>query len=496
MVSLSKMYLQKYGTDASTAAADIHDGMTIAMSGYAMAGYPKAIPLELASRCKNGEQIKIHLITGSNLPFLDDVLGKAGAIARRTPMCASKALAKQVNAGSVHYTEQQMSKMPRLIKSGHLGKIDIVVVEAMDIIENGIVPTSSIGMTEALMNEASEIIIELNRGTPEILKNLHDVYSPQTPPDTKPVPIINMSDRIGEKFIPINWSKVKYIVETNLPEWSEESAHPVIETSEKIVGNLMSFLKTEYPVYIPPIQTGFGGLADEIAGGFEKSDISGLRFFCGGVTDPLLKLLILGKADCVSTGGITMSQETCEALRKIPDLERRLIIRSGEITNSAEVIGRLGVIAVNTGIEMDIYGNINSSHIGGNRVVNGIGGGAGFAENSGLSVVVMSSSGKNGNISRIVPMVSHQDICEHDVDVVITENGIADLRGMDDTERAVAIISNCSDKRYKDQLLEYLDKAKEKSGGHHPQNPVAAFEWYTRLKEKGTMMVVREMEEP
>ncbi len=155
--------------------------------------------------------------------------------------------------------------------------------------------------------------------------------------------------------------------------------------------------------------------------------------------------------------------------------------------NNAEIIGRLGVIALNTGIEIDIYGNVNSSHIGGNRVVNGIGGGANFAQNAGLSVMLISSVSKCGAISNIVPMVSHQDICEHDIDIVITENGYADVRGLDDLQRAEAIISNCAAEEYKQQLFDYFEASK-KLGGHHPQNPQMAFGWYTRLKETGTML--------
>jgi succinyl-CoA:acetate CoA-transferase len=119
--------------------------------------------------------------------------------------------------------------------------------------------------------------------------------------------------------------------------------------------------------------------------------------------------------------------------------------------------------------------------------VNGIGGGANFAQNAGLSVVLLPSVSKCGAISNIVPMVSHQDICEHDMDVVITENGIADLRGLDDLQRADAIISNCASEEYRKQLLDYFNQSK-KLGGHHPQNPKMAFEWFSRLNETGVML--------
>ena len=162
------------------------------------------------------------------------------------------------------------------------------------------------------------------------------------------------------------------------------------------------------------------------------------------------------------------------------------MLRNGDLINNSEIIGRLGVLALNTSIEIDIYGNVNSSHIAGTRVVYGIGGGANFAQNAGLSIVLIPSMSKGGAISNIVPMVSHQDICEHDIDVVITENGLADVRGLDDLQRAEAIIENCAADEYKQPLFDYFSAAK-KLGGHHPQNPQLAFAWYTRLKETGTM---------
>ena len=153
------------------------------------------------------------------------------------------------------------------------------------------------------------------------------------------------------------------------------------------------------------------------------------------------------------------------------------------------MIQRLGVFALNSGIEADIYGNVNSSHIAGTRVVNGIGGGANFAQNAELSVLVLVSENKKGAISTIVPMVSHQDISEHDIDVVVTENGVADLRGKDELERAHLVIENCASPRYRPLLKDYLQQAVREKGGQHPQNPFEAFQWHKRLKETGTMYI-------
>ena len=465
--------------------------MTVAMSGYAMAGYPKAVPKALVQRRQSGEDLSFGLITGANVPWLDETLGAESTISRRTPMVASRTLAVQANNGSLSYVEQQMSKMPRLLRSHSFGEIDVAVVEALGFGENGdLIPSSSIGMTHHLMDAAREIIVEINKAQPEVLQALHDVYVPAAAPDTQPIQLVRTNQRIGRSGIPVDPSKIRYVVETDIPERMGPQPSGTSETND-IAGHLFNFLELDIQKagrHLPPIQTGFGSLADSIADGFQHSGFRNLQFFCGGITEPVLELLASGKATALSTGGLGMSERVEQILHNTPDLRDHLVIRNGDITNSPEVIGRLGLVALNTGIEIDIYGNVNSSHVAGSRVVNGIGGGATFAQNAGLSVILIPSTAKGGAISNIVPMVSHQDIGEHDVDVVVTERGVADLRGLDEVERAYAIITHCASEAYRDQLTAYLQTAHEQCGGHHPQLPEAAFGWYRRLKEEGTML--------
>jgi acyl-CoA hydrolase len=464
--------------------------MTLAMSGWAMAGYPKAVVEALVQRKQAGEDLSFGLITGANVPWLDETLGAEKLVNRRAPMVASRTLAVQANSGSLSYVEQQMSKMPRLLRNDSFGKIDVAVVEALGFDADGnLIPSSSIGMTHYLLAAADEIIVEINAAQPEVLRSLHDIYIPAAAPDTQPIPLVRTNHRIGKPVIPVDLRKIRHIVATNIPERLGPQPSGTAVT-KSIADHLFDFLEIEVRKtgHLPPIQTGFGSLADSVADAFQRSSFRNLQFFCGGVTEPVLELLASGKAAAISTGGLGMSDRVEQILRDTPDLRDHLVIRNGDITNNAEVIGRLGLIALNTGIEIDVYGNVNSSHIAGSRVVNGIGGGASFAQNAGLSVMLIPSVAKGGAISNIVPMVSHQDIGEHDVDVVVTEHGVADLRGLDDGERADAIVTYCASETYQGQLTAYLQTAREQCGGHHPQLPEAAFGWYRRLKEEGTML--------
>ena len=105
---------------------------------------------------------------------------------------------------------------------------------------------------------------------------------------------------------------------------------------------------------LPPIQTGFGSLADSIADGFQHSGFRNLQFFCGGITEPVLELLASGKATALSTCVLCMSERVEQILNDTQDLGDHLVIRNGDITNIDELIGRLGLVAFNTGIEIDI----------------------------------------------------------------------------------------------------------------------------------------------
>ncbi|WP_394266326.1 acetyl-CoA hydrolase/transferase C-terminal domain-containing protein [Anaerotignum sp.] len=476
---------------ADQAAEMIKTEMLVAFGGYTSSGYPKKIARALTKKHIKEKDFKIRMLTGANTGPLDTILGEADLVSWRAPMIESKVMSNLVNCGEVHYVEQQMNRMPQMIEEEWFGKIDFAVIEAISILENGeIVPTSSVGMVPHFLEKAEKIIVEINTVQPEVFEGMHDIYLPLQH-QNEPIPLTQISQRIGQPFLSVDTDKIVAIVESD----ELDQAVSVGENKPqicKIAQNLLSFLRKEAQNFpdgkIPALQTGFGNLATEIARELARSEFKDLSFFCGGITEAVLELIVLGKVKAISTGSIQMTPRAVQLLKEQPELFRdKIVIRNTDITNRAETIGRMGIIALTSGIEMDIYGNVNSSHIAGIKVVNGLGGGANFAENAALSILLIPAESKNGAISAIVPMVSHQDICEHDIDVVITENGVADLRGKDDLQRATEIIENCAGPHYKEQLKEYLIRAKQQVGGHHPQILEEAFSWHIRLQQTGTM---------
>lgn len=485
--------LRKKVTSGVQAAQLIQNGMTLAMGGYTSSGYPKLIARELVKRKEAGEDLNLFLITGANVGPLDKLLGDAGIISRRTPMLADKNLAKKVNSGQVTYVEQQMHKMPQLLKSGAFGDIDVAVVEALEITEEGhIIPTSSIGMVPHLLDRAKKVIVEVNEAQPQALKGLHDVYMPAANPYGKPIPLSYVNQKIGKPYIKLDPQKIEHIViSEELDELATKKETTI--TNKQIVNKLVNFLQSElrenYKGRPFVFQTGFGNMADAITEGFKKLDLGNIQFFCGIVGESIVDLIAEGRVRAASCGSLEITPRVSSLLNDKHDLfKKRLVIRNGDISNNGGLVNSLGVISLNSGIEIDIYGNVNASHISGYRVVNGLGGGASFAHNASLSIILLPSISKGGAISNIVPMTFHQDIIEHDVDVLITENGVADLRGKSEVERAKDIIENCADETYKEALNSYLSMAIRECGGHRPQLPVEAFSWYKRLKESGSMI--------
>jgi succinyl-CoA:acetate CoA-transferase len=174
---------------------------------------------------------------------------------------------------------------------------------------------------------------------------------------------------------------------------------------------------------------------------------------------------------------------------KISEYRERIVLRSQEMSNNPGIIRRLGVIAMNGMIEADIYGNVNSTHIMGSSIMNGIGGSGDFARNGFMSIFMAPSTAQHGTISTIVPMASHVDHTEHDVSVVVTEQGLADLRGLSPKQRARLIIENCSHPDYRPALRDYFNRAERLSYGKHtPHLLTESLSWHSRYLRCGHML--------
>ena len=461
---------------AEEASSFIRPGMTIGSSGFTPAGYPKMIPAALAKRAEAGEKLDLTLLTGASTgDEMDGVLARAGVIRRRIPYQTNKDLRDAINRGEISYMDMHLSQLPNWVKNGYLGKVHVAVVEATAIDENGnIIPTTSVGCANTYVACADQVIVEINTTQPLELEGIHDIYSPKKAPDTEPIPITKTEDRIGTTYIPCTPDKIRAIVISDIPDNGRPVA-AIDETSQKIADNLVQFLKDEtkagrLPAQLPPLQSGVGSVANAVLAGLKDSDFENINIYSEVLQDAVFDLMDAGKVACASGTSLTISPAKREEFyAKFPAYRDKIVLRPQEISNSPEVIRRLGVIAVNTVIEADIYGNTNSSHIGGSRLMNGLGGSGDFGTNAGLSIYITPATAKKGTVSSIVPFVTHVDHTEHDIHALITEYGVADIRGLSPIERAHKIIDNCAAPEFREELNAYLEEAIAQST--HKQTP-------------------------
>ncbi|MEG0253699.1 MAG: acetyl-CoA hydrolase/transferase C-terminal domain-containing protein, partial [Muribaculaceae bacterium] len=400
----------------------------------------------------------------------------------RTPYQSNGDMRKALNAHEIHYFDMHLSELAQNMRYGFFGKLNVGILEVSEISDNGeIVLGTGMGMAPTIAVMAEKFIIELNDKSPKGIHGLHDVYVPLDPPYRREIPIYKPSDRIGTTTIKIDPSKIIGIVRTSQTDGVKGFA-PIDDTTMQIGANVCAFLTGELkagriPKSFLPMQSGVGNIANAVLFGLgENKDIPAFEMYTEVVQDAVVKLMESGKCKFASTCSLTFSDEKMtEFFDNIDFFRDKVVIRPGEISNNPEIVRRLGLITMNTALEADIFGNINSTHVVGTKMMNGIGGSGDFTRNAYLSIFSCPSITKGGLISNIVPMVSHLDHTEHSVNVLITDQGIADMRGKDPVQRAEAIIENCVHPMYKQLLWDYLKISK---GGQTPHTLKAAFAFH------------------
>jgi succinyl-CoA:acetate CoA-transferase len=489
---------------AEVAAAMISPGATVGMSGFTGAGYPKEVPLALARRITeanaSGARFKINVWTGaSTAPELDGALAAADGIELRLPYQSDPVSREKINSGQMEYIDVHLSHVAQMAWTGFLGHLDVALVEVSGITADGhLVPSSSVGNNKTWIDQADAVILEVNSWQSPDLDGMHDIYyGTALPPDRRPIPLVRPGDRIGEPYLRCPPEKVVAVVETDAPD-RNNAFSPPDETSRRIAGHLIEFFEHEVargrlPHGLLPIQSGVGNVANAALAELARSRFENLAAYTEVIQDGMLSLLKTGAFSVASATAFSLSSEAVTEFNdNVKDYRNRILLRPQEISNHPELVRRLGVLAMNGAIEADIYGNVNSTHLMGSRIQNGIGGSGDFARNAYISMFVTPSTAKGGAISSIVPMVSHVDHTEHDVHVIVTEQGLADLRGLAPRRRTRLMIDNCAHPDYRPLLEDYFDRAL--SGAFGRQTPhllQEALSWHARYVETGSMVPQR-----
>ena len=485
-------------TTADEAAAMIPNGANIGMSGFTGSGYPKAVPQALARRISahRDERFAVSVWTGASTgPDLDGALASVDGIDLRMPYQGDPITRAKINAGAMEYLDVHLSHVAQMVWEGFFGHLDLAVVEVAGITADGqLIPSSSVGNNKTWLDLADRVILEVNSWQPAELDGMHDVYyGTALPPNRRPIQILKPQDRIGVPYLRCPADKVIAVVPTAVPDRSTVFK-AADDESAQIAGHVVDFLAHEVrvgrlPPTLLPLQAGVGSIANAVLAGLDNGPFRPLTAYTEVIQDGMLDLLRSGTMSFASATAFSLSDTGLAELRSnMADYRRRIVLRPQEISNHPEVVRRLGCLAVNGMIEADLYGNVNSTHLMGSSIQNGIGGSGDFARNAAISFFVAPSTAKNGDISRLVPMVSHVDHTEHDVHVLVTEQGLADLRGLAPRRRAERILQHCVHPDYRPALQDYLQRALAAPGGKHtPHLLNEALSWHTRYLSTGSM---------
>ena len=480
--------------------------LNLGWSGFTPVGYPKVTPIAIADYVEQNSlqgKWRFNLYIGASTGAeTEDRWASLKMIDKRWPYQTGRNISKGINCGEIRMGDKHLSMFAQDLLYGFYtkeqgGKLDFAIVEASAITEDGhIVLAGSVGATPEIINAAERIIVEINTGLPSF-EGMHDILVADRPPYKKVIPITKASDRVGTTYVPTDKSKIVGIVESKMKD-TGRALRGTDDESQRIADHIVAFFSDEVkagrlPKNLLPLQSGVGSIANAVVGGLTNSPFEDLTVYTEVLQDTFLPFLDSGKCKTISCSSLSLSEEGFKIWwDKYDFYKSKVILRPQQISNHPEVIRRLGVLAMNTPVEFDIYAHANSTLVGGTNMLNGIGGSGDFLRNGYISIMhcpsARSSKTDELGISCVVPKVTHVDHTEHDLDVLVTEQGLADLRGLSPKDRARVIIEKCAHPEYKPYLTEYLDRAEQATGrAHEPHILAEAYKMHINLAEKGTM---------
>jgi acetyl-CoA hydrolase len=485
------------------------NGMDLGWSGFTPVGYPKVVPAVLADYVeKNALQgkMRFNLYIGASIGVeIEDRWASLMMTDKRWPYQTGKVIQKGVNNGEVRMGDKHLSLYAQDLGYGFYtkengGKLDLAIIEVTGITEDGgLILAGSVGVTTEIVQIAKKIILEVNTSIPSF-EGLHDIVMLDLPPHRTPYLISKVEDRIGTTYVPCDPDKIVAIVESRCGD-NGRALSPPDESSEQIAGHILEFLQHEVkagrlPKNLLPIQSGVGNIANAVVGGLVTGPFNNLKVWTEVIQDTMLDLFDSGKLEFASSTSLSLSADGFRRLYENWDFyTSRVVLRPMQISNNPEPIRRLGVISMNTPVEFDIYGHANSTLVMGSRMINGIGGSGDFSRNAYLSIMHSPSTRPTKTdphgITCVVPKVTHVDHTEHDLDILVTEQGLADMRGLCPRDRAQVVIDRCAHPNYRPLLQEYFDRSRTecfaKGMGHQPHMLFAAYAMQKNLLEEGTM---------
>ena len=211
------------------------------------------------------------------------------------------------------------------------------------------------------------------------------------------------------------------------------------------------------------MQTGIGAIPAAILN--QLTDKNDLGMHGGLIDDGGMRLIqqgiLNGVRKAIDTGThVTGMALGSDDLMQWLATQRNVVFRGANHTHEVSVIRQLdGFVSVNSAVEVDLFGQVNSEMTG-DRQISGTGGSVDFmraakASKDGRSIVAMNATARGGSVSRIVPKVEMVTALRTDVDTVVTEYGVAQIKDLPNAARAEAMIEIAAP-QFRDQLRQHL----------------------------------------
>lgn len=481
----------------------------IGWSGFTAVGSPKVVPDAIAQHVEDNNlqgKLQFNLFVGASAGQEESRWATNNMIKRRAPHQVGRPIAQGINNGSIQFFDKHLSMFAQDLTYGFYTRekendlLDFSIIEATAIMEDGsIIPGPAVGATPEMVSISDKIIIEVNTATPSF-EGLHDIDMPLNPPFRQPYPYTTPDQKCGVISVAVDPSKVVAIVESTVKD-AVPANTPSDQMSKNIAGHLVEFLRNEVrlgrlPENLHPLQSGIGNIANAVIEGLAEADFKHLTVWTEVLQDSFLDLFENGSLDYATATSIRLTDAGFERFfNNWDEYTKKLCLRSQVVSNSPEIIRRLGVIAMNTPVEVDIYAHANSTNVQGSKMLHGLGGSGDFLRNAKLSIMhtpaARASKTDPTGISCIVPFASHIDHTEHDLDIIVTDHGLADLRGLSPKERSRVIIKNCAHPDYVDQLMDYVHRSEHFTAKtkalHEPHMLQDAFKMHLNFAKNGTM---------
>ena len=393
-------------------------------------GEAQALTEELVRQADRLENVEIvHMVAMGKAPYCQPGMEKHF---RHNALFVGGSTRKAVEEGRGDYTPCFFHEIPKLFTDGTL-PVDVAFLQLSEPDENGVCSYGvSVDYTQPAAEAAKLVIAQINKNMPYTYGN------------------------------GINLKDIDYIVEKDEP--LIELQPPKIGETEHKIGEYVASLIHDGDT----LQLGIGAIPDAVLSFLgDKKDLAiHSEMFSDGVVDLARKGVITNKKKTIDQGKFVScflmgTKKLYDFVNNNPDV----LMERVDYTNDPFVVAKIdNIISINSAMQVDLMGQVNAEMIG-YKQFSGVGGQVDFVRGAsrakgGKAIIAMPSTAGHGKISKIVPLLDEGaavTTSRNDVDYVITEFGIAPLKGRTLRQRAIALIK-IAHPDFRDGLIAEFEK--------------------------------------